>query len=372
MLSPQEQQQSAQIRVARDRSAVNQHLVSTQRHAHRANHHHNRSGVLARKGDEVRSRHTQFENVDFTQAVKYVLVADLILAALGVDLLLYRPVVLFFTGADLYGWLKWVVMLAFAAFIILTERGISSVRHHHGERYTHHLEGAGQFLLWCLFSVLMNAVIPLGVVASFLAAYNNLVPVVRYPVLLSLAILAVIAHGAVIWTGQVADDAIGFIIFSVHLGWLEWRVYRHHRRQNGAEQATRDAFITYTDGRDLFNARNNGNLPIGPPLLDAVTIEVLRRIFGRPLIQMPEGGGGTPPSLAAPPDTPPSPASSVPSPISGGNGGRPADQAHAIPEETSDSHVSVASGADVGNGELDYLRTILSRRVREADGEVKP
>lgn len=375
-LTQQQHQQAERLRIQNARVSVMRQVREAERHAHRFRHHERRIADLTQEAKHLNTTNAEFENLNPVRSAQYAIIAVLALAAYAVDLALYRPVSQFFTGQDLLpSGVKWFFTFAMPAGILIIELGICAHRTHHSELHARQLEGPGAFTLWTLFSLLMNIVIPSAVVGTFMAGYSDLSPAIRNVMLVSLGVLAFVSHGAIIWGGNLAIEAKGFVSFRIQRRLQRGEIDREQCLLNEAEQAARDGFGTFVDARDLFNAEAPASLRIGAPLLDAVTVEVLNRIYGRQVIQEPGAPAENTPGQGSSPEPAPSPQATAPSARDAKSDGdqppQPADRVDEQNDNRSNPPASPSGEEGRANGEMDYLRTVLSRHVRESEGEVK-
>jgi hypothetical protein len=205
------------------------------------------------------------------------------------------------------------------------------------------------FWSWLAIGILFAAFMPVTVIATHLAANvdntdPNLAAAFNWQAV-GLAMLALVAHVSILFGGNLAHEAKAFLTFKVVQGSL-----RRQSRSQGAifERHAQAACISF--GAYMHRlAGHNPNYPgsrIEPGPFDVVTRSLINERYGYEIIQTPNGAVTNGGNGSQPPPTPPSPEN-----------------------QGSTERTSEENNAD---GENDYLRTILSRKMRDEDSEVRP
>lgn len=144
-------------------------------------------------------------------------------------------------------------------------------------------------------------------------------------------------------------DALAFARFSLRQSGLQSQLRRTGDSLERERQAVSRDFREYAGDLNNYSALFPNSRLVAEPF-DEVTLRVVRDIFGRDVIQGP--------------NVPGNPAAE--------RGAAAQDGALGTPRASHPERDGGPGGAEQPDGEIEYLRTVLERRQRDADSEVKP
>lgn len=340
---------------------------------------------------------TQFAEVNSSAILGYFLAAMLPFAVWLIDVLLLNQAASYLIDAsnDL-GWLlnDYGIYLIPIAIIVM-EMVVSRQRvaaKQEANRFGDLSRGkdATQYRLLKFFSLLMAITIPVMALSATLVSELEgrgieEIRAVKWMVILGTALVALLAHGLMVYAGAGIHKARGYLFYRLR----RWRRRSSTSRAEGAYEdacnQVADQFDTYQEAHSLCDRLHpNEEIQLGPFSMHVRT--ALNDHYGFEYMAVPDGLGGD----GEAPSTPPSPEPDSsgapggdgpgPTPPTGGTDGPSGDGA--MPSEPSSGSPSPADSAppaddaSAGGGDedsqamADYYRSVAEAQRRDADGEI--
>jgi len=270
---------------------------------------------LNRQQDEEKNQliaaNPNLASVDVHRKTKYVLLLICVFAVYGMDLVLFAAVAGYFVKQSFAASPRIAMVAQFLvpAFIVIVEMTLSMFR---DAAYRDYLEGFGsRFRLWSwtLFTAAFTLVMPMAVVATFLAGEgDDFAPWVSIPLIITLAGLSLGCHILMLCGGRLALESKSWAVFRLHMSSLQNRIRQTNRAYATHSQAAADRFAAYLQDLTAHNAAYaTTRIEAGP--FDRNTREVVNEVYGYEVIRTPAGTQNDPPiqptPQAPPPQNPP-------------------------------------------------------------------
>jgi hypothetical protein len=350
---------------------LNDHFEVVQREAHRADEARFRRQRVARERGRLSGRNSNLTEVPSHLETRHYIALLLLAAIYVIDFFLFGGVANSLARASFPNsgvWLYFIKLLTPAAFLIFELYLATLIYESRSAPRTGTAPRSG-FSLWLLIGVVFSLAMPAWIVAShpdtlkFLNGGSNQ-SALSLSRLIGVVIVAFAIHFVIIFSGRLAEEAKGFVLFQARVRRLNRQVQALDAEFGDAAQLVVNRFNRYYQDLHSYNQQNPGRV-MPAAEFDAITRALVNELFGREVIQTPAPaaigrdrqaatdrsqetqGNGARSSYSPPPP--------APEPVS--------PNGHAPREVDNDD----AGGAD---GETEYLRRILSGRVRDADEEM--
>jgi len=299
---------------------------------------------------ELVRQHPELAQPNLRDTMRHWLSVCGLVAVLLFDCVISAPTAQYLAGTYLgiEGVGMFASVIAFALAVVLVELYFSVCR------YSAREEGEASFWLWqgaaIVMLLIMCGLVAATQLASAEAPDRDGVFWLRCG---ALVLLAMILHGAVLFGGRYAHDGKAYVTFTLRRGGLSRQIALDGRVAEQAARRAGDVFGAYMAQLTAFN-QAYPDARIDPAMFDRETQQLLEQHFGYPVIET-----RTPP----PRDNAQAPEGGRPAPPNGsdGNGSHPVGVNAGTPP-----------AADAGDGENEYLRSLLNRRMREDEAEVRP
>jgi hypothetical protein len=302
-------------------------------------------------------RHPDFEQLTTAHAVVYNCIPLALVAACVVDALILGTVGEFLASSlELPSWLYPVVQVMLPVMLILIEVKATLMLGHIRQRIEDRVEGHGRYYWYLVVACLAAIAIPAGSIAIFYAVENDLPSISRNGLLLFQIAFSLAMHLAILTLQRDLALALGYQPYRVRRWYYNKRIRTGERGAGRHLQATAATFRNFAAALDRWNHEAQGRLYVPPPF-DTTVREILRRLFGPDVIRDSAPVHPPQPQVQARPTDPQSPAGPV----------APAPAPLADPQPPP----APLTPQDPVEGENEYLRDILRRRVNDADREVR-
>lgn len=252
-------------------------------------------------------------SVDVHRKTMYLWLLVCMAAVYGIDVVLFASVAEYFAKQSFGSSpeLARAAQFLLPAFIVVVEMVVSMQR---DSAYRDYLEGFGSrywFWAWTLVSAFCTIVMPMAVIAIFLAGEgDNFTPWISIPLIITLAGLSLICHTLMLFGGRLALESKSWLSFRLHMMVLEGRSRRSNRGYAKHSQVAADRFAAYLHDLTAHNqAYADSRIEAGP--FDRNTREVVNEVYGYEVIKAPAGTPTEPPAgvnanvQGGPPPTPP-------------------------------------------------------------------
>lgn len=341
------------------RQYVNRLLAQARHAARRADGLASRINTATEAVSNCETRNAQFATQGADRVGRHLVALAVVPAAYLVDYLLLAPSIEFLIGgAETEA--SWTVTFAQAvtpAALLLIEAGIASRRALAEDEATYGQRGALWF--WTGLGLLPATIAATLAVATQLArAQQDGLPqtLVFLALPAALGALAFLLHAFILLNSRLLHEAKGYALFRVERAGGQRKVARATRARARTLDNLSNTLTEYLQRLQAYNA-NFPEARMEPGPFDATARREINTLMGYEFIQAPAANPGNAASGAASASqqgtlnnqTAPA-ASNQP----------PTNQAPPEPQPAN------------GGGEAEYLRTILTRAVRERDSEVQP
>lgn len=299
---------------------------------------------------ELIRHHPELAQPNLRETLRHWLSVCGLVAVVLFDCVISAPTAEYLAGTYLgiQGVRVFASVIAFAVAVVLVELYFSVCR------YSAREEGEASFWLWqgaaIVMLLIMSSLVAATQLASAEAPDRDGVFWLRCG---ALVLLALLLHGAVLFGGRYAHDGKAYVSFTLRRGRLNRQIALDGRAAEQSARRAGDGFGAYMAQMTAFN-KTYPDARIDPAMFDRETQQVLEQHFGYPVIET-----RTPP----PRGDDPAPEGGRPAAPNGsdGNGSHPTGWNAGTP-----------TAADDGDGENEYLRSLLNRRIREDEAEVRP
>jgi hypothetical protein len=286
----------------------------------------------------------------------------LLVVVYGIDVGLFRPIAEYIARRYATTW--WGILSAslLVPFLIMgLDVLLGLIRHYN-------IEGETRWAtFWTGAGIVLACVMPLGAIATQLAALSvatgAMVIGMHVAMLAVLAILSLVSHSLLVFSGHPLFEAKAYWLF-------RWNYFRATRMQALAQKQLTDEgrrmgdqFAMYSRDLTEWNSQSSHARIEGGPF-DVITREELRDWYGYEIVQLPPtqrepsptaGQGASQNSTAIQTET--------------HSGATSQESTPPLEEDTDPASAGTRTEAD---GEAEYLRTILARRLRDEEDTVRP
>lgn len=300
---------------ARISHRLNQALVNMRSGARRAAEARQAFLQLEQEKSQLIDRNPNLANVDVRRQTMFIWIVICILAAYGLDLILFAAVAGYLVQQNFSGspHLALVAQFLVPAFIVILEMALSMQR---DAAYRDYYEGFGTRLrtwFWTALTAFCTLVMPAAVIATFLAGQGeDFVPWVSIPLIIALAGLSLISHVLMLCGGRLALESKSWALFRLRMSGLESRSRYAQRAYQGNSQTAADLLSTYLQDLKTHNDTYSTS-KIEPGPFDKSTREVLNEAYGYEVIRTPAAGEPSTPGPTTRAKAPVDPPQSEPS-----------------------------------------------------------
>jgi hypothetical protein len=295
---------------AQHANRIRRTLEETRTHARRAAQARRTNRQLDQQKNQLVATNSPLANVDIHRKTVYLWLLFGMLAVYCIDVVLFASVVEYFVNQSFAGspWLADIARFLVPAAIVVIEHVLSI---HRDSAHREHLDGFGsshRFWAWSILSAFCALVMPMAVIAIFMAGEgDDFTPWVSVPLLITLAGLSLVGHILMLFGGRLAMESKSWAIFQAQMRPLQARLRQSDQTYTRHSQIAADRFTSYLHDLEEYGPIYP-NAPIQPGPFDRDTREVVNEVHGYDAIRMP----GAPPAApmqanapAAPPDNPP-------------------------------------------------------------------
>ncbi len=264
-------------------------MDDTRSRARRAAH-SRRNGLRAveQKG-QMETANSSLASVDVHRKTMYMWLLFCMASVYGIDVLLFASVAEYFVkqGFANSPGLARVAQFLLPAFIVVVEMVVSMQR---DAAYREYLDGFGsryRFWAWAIISTFCALVMPLAVIAIFVAGEGkDFTPLISIPLIFTLAGLSLICHILMLFGGRLALESKAWITFRLQMIVIETRQRRCNRTYATHSQVAADRFAQYLQDLTTHNnAYSSARIEAGP--FDRDTREIVNDVYGYEVIKTP-------------------------------------------------------------------------------------
>lgn len=349
--------QSVAAQSRASRKVVIGHLNLVHGHAHAAHLHEERRKSGQKTLEDLRTQNPEFATLDQSKNAAYLVMLANLVAAYIIDCVLFGAAIDYFASLSFEDWPIALVVFRFVVplAVIFIETNVAYHFAAAREEAAEYGKRPGQYWFWLGSGIVLALAMPavgLGthIVSNHDSANGDLTWGLDV-LTIGLAILAFCTHAGILFGGTQAHDSKAFVCFQFSNRRLRSDIQQVQRAYDRECRATRAAFAEYMRRLQSHNTTYLQDLIDAGPF-DVIAREIVNKIFGYEIIQAPAAANRTGDQTG-----------------NDDNGSQPPPNGAAAPDPESASQSSGESAAD---GENEYLRTILNRKMRDDDSEVRP
>jgi len=265
--------------------------------AHRTAFHRDERNRRQEAKRELESQHPDFANAIAGKITGNYIIALSAVAVVFIDMLLFGALADFLVRLGFGGNHAMILAakIVLPILIVWLELKMSTLISMEQENYIEGMGRSKQYWFYLAFGILLVCVMPAISLATTLALRAGTQAGARLAfdaMSIGLALLALIAHGMVLFGGQSANRAMAHLVFDTKRRRLNNVIRRSALRyQREADQLiiiTTNYINSFTDHNTLHQ-----DARIDPGPFDRITREIVNEVFGYEVIQAPAGPGGT-------------------------------------------------------------------------------